>query len=195
MPDTLHIALQHHQHGRLHEAAQFYQTLLAVQPGHLEALHLLGVVAHQQGDHARAALLIGRAVAGNPNNAMYHANLAEAHRALGQLEQAVASCRVALQLRPHYAEAANNLGMALLNQGKTDDALAAFALALRLKPGFTMACNNLGNAQRLRGDLQEAETHFRRAVAMGPALAEANSNLGQLLLERHQPHESLRPAW
>jgi Flp pilus assembly protein TadD len=121
--------------------------------------------------------------------------LAEAHRALGQLEQAVASCRVALQLRPHYPEAANNLGMALLNQGKTDDAMAAFALALRLKPDFTMACNNLGNAQRLRGDLQEAETHFRRAVAMDPALAEANSNLGQLLLERHQPHESLRPAW
>jgi tetratricopeptide (TPR) repeat protein len=191
MPDTLHFALQHHQHGRLHEAAQFYQTLLAVQPGHLEALHLLGVVAHQQGDHARAVLLIGRAIAGNPNNAMYHANLAEAHRALGQLNQAVASCRIALRLRPHYPEAANNLGLALLGQGKTDDALASFAEALRLNPDFAMACNNLGNGLRLRGELQEAETHFRRAVAMDPGLAEANSNLGQLLLERHQPHESL----
>jgi tetratricopeptide (TPR) repeat protein len=191
MPDPLQFALQHHQQGRLHEAARLYQALLAVQPGHLEALHLLGVVAHQQGDHARAALLIGRAIAGNPNNAMYHANLAEAYRALGQLDQAVASCRVALQLRPHYPEAANNLGMALLDQGKTDEALAAFAEALRLKPDFAMASNNLGNAPRLRGELQEAETHFRRAVAMDLGLAEAHSNLGQLLLERHQPHESL----
>jgi protein O-GlcNAc transferase len=47
MPDTLHFAVQHHQHGRLHEAARLYQAILAVQPGHLEALHLLGVVAHQ----------------------------------------------------------------------------------------------------------------------------------------------------
>jgi hypothetical protein len=70
MPDTLDFALQQHQHGHRNEAARLYQAILAVQPGHLEALHLLGAVAHQQGDHARAALLIGRAVAGNPNNAM-----------------------------------------------------------------------------------------------------------------------------
>ncbi|HEV3168626.1 MAG TPA: tetratricopeptide repeat protein [Isosphaeraceae bacterium] len=191
MPDTLQFALQHHQHGRLHEAARLYEVLLAAQPGHLEALHLLGVVAHQKGDHARAVLLIGRAVAGNPNNAMYHANLAEVYRALGQFDQAVASCRVALRLRPHFPEAVNNLGMALLGQGKTDEAVAQFAEALRLKLDFAMASNNLGNALRLRGDRDEAETHFRRAVATDPGLAEAHSNLGQLLLERHQPHESL----
>ena len=191
MADTLQIALQHHQHGRLEEAARLYQAILADQPRHVEALHLLGVVAHQNGDHAHAVLLIGRAVAGDPNNAIYHANLAEAYRMLGQLDRAVASCEVALGLRPHYPEVANNLGLALLGQGKTDEAIARFAEALRFKPDFAMACNNLGNALRQRGDLQEAETHFRSAVAMEPGLAEAHSNLGQLLLERHRPHESL----
>ncbi len=191
MADTLQIALQHHQHGRLEEAARLYQAILADQPRHVEALHLLGVVAHQKGDHARAVLLIGRAVAGDPKNAIYHANLAEAYRLLGQLDRAVASCQVALGLRPHYPEVANNLGLALLGQGKTDEAIARFAEALRFKPDFAMACNNLGNALRQRGDLQEAETHFRSAVAMEPGLAEAHSNLGQLLLERHRPHESL----
>jgi cytochrome c-type biogenesis protein CcmH/NrfG len=105
MPDTLQLALQHHQHGRLGEAARLYQAILAVQPGHLEALHLLGVVAHQQGDHAQAVALIARVLAGNRNNAMYHANLAEAYRALGRLDEAVVSCRAALRLRPDYAEA------------------------------------------------------------------------------------------
>src|SRR5580704_4495481 len=145
MADTIQIALQHHQHGRLEEAARLYQAILADQPHHLEALHLLGVAAHQQGDHARAVVLIGRAVAGDPNNAIYHANLAEAYRMLDQLDQAVASCRVALRLRPNYPEAANNLGLALFAQGKTDEAIARFAEALRLKPNFAMACNNLGN--------------------------------------------------
>jgi tetratricopeptide (TPR) repeat protein len=191
MADTLQIALQHHQRGRLEDAERLYQAILADQPRHVEALHLLGVVAHQQGDHARAVLLIGSAVSGDPNNAIYHANLAEAYRMLGQFDQAVASCRVALRLRPHYPEVANNLGLALLGQGKTNEAIGQLAEALRLKPDFAMACNNLGNALRQCGDLQEAEAHFRSAVAMDPGLAEAHSNLGQLLLERHRPHESL----
>jgi tetratricopeptide (TPR) repeat protein len=191
MPDILRQAVHLHQHGRLDEAARLYQAILAVEPGHPDALHLLGVVAHQKGDHARAVELILRAITGKPGDAMYHANLAESHRAHGRLDQAVASCRAALHLRPDYPEAANNLGLALLGQGKVDDAIAQFSEALRLKPDYAMACNNLGNALRLRGDLKEAETHFRRAVEMSPYLAEAQSNLGQLLLERHQPHESL----
>jgi tetratricopeptide (TPR) repeat protein len=191
MPDTLQLALRHHQQGQLVEAARLYHAALAVQPDHPEALHLLGVVAHQKGDHARAVELILRAIVGNPGNATYHANLAEAYRAQGRFEQAIASCRAALRLRTDYPEAANNLGLALLGQGKIDDAVAQFSEALRLKPDYAMACNNLGNALRLRGDLKEAETHFRRAVEMGPSLAEAHSNLGQLLLERRQPHEAL----
>jgi tetratricopeptide (TPR) repeat protein len=191
MPDILHQAVHLHQHGRLDEAARLYQAILAVQPDHSEALHLLGVVAHQKGDHARAVELILRAIRGKPGDAMYHANLAEAYRALGRLDQAIASCRAALRLRPDYPEAANNLGLALLGQGKIDDAVAQLGEALRLKPDYAMACNNLGNALRLRDDLKEAETHFRRAVEMVPSLAEAHSNLGQLLLERHQPHEAL----
>jgi tetratricopeptide (TPR) repeat protein len=191
MLDDLRLGLQQHQRGRLDEAARLYQQVLAARPDHDDALHLIGVVALQQGDPAHAAALIGRAVALKPGAAIYHANLGEAYRALGQLDRAADCCRTALRLRPHYPEAANNLGLALLGQGKTDDALAAFGDALRLKPDYAMACNNLGNALRLRGDLKEAETHFRRAVAMAPSLAEAHSNLGQLLLERHQPHESL----
>jgi tetratricopeptide (TPR) repeat protein len=190
MSDILHRAVHLHQHGRLVEAARLYQAILAAQPGHPEALHLLGVVAHQKGDHARAIELILRAVAGKSGDAMYHANLAEAYRAQGRLDQAIASCRAALHLRPDYPEAANNLGLALLGQGKMDDATAQFGEALRLKPDYAMACNNLGNALRLRGDLNEAEKHFRRAVELGPYLAEAHTNLGQLLLERHRPQEA-----
>jgi tetratricopeptide (TPR) repeat protein len=191
MPDDLSLGLQQHRRGRLDEAARLYQQVLAARPDHDDALHLLGVVALQQGHPARAAALIGRAVALKPGAAVYHANLAEAYRALGQLDRAADCCRAALRLRPGYAEAANNLGLAVLGQGKTDEAIAQFGEALRLKPDYAMACNNLGNALRLRSDRNGALEHFRHAVAIGPDLAEAQSNLGQLLLERHQPHEAL----
>ena len=44
--EALTIAIRHHQAGRLQAAAQIYRQILAVEPNHPEACHLLGVVAH-----------------------------------------------------------------------------------------------------------------------------------------------------
>jgi tetratricopeptide (TPR) repeat protein len=191
MVNAFHEAIERHQRGQLDEAALIYREILAAQPDQPDALHLLGVVALQQGDNVRALDWIGKAIALNPRAAEYHANLAEVHRALGQLDRAVASGRTALQLQPDDAETANNLGNALLAQGQVDAAAEYFRAALRLRPDFALACNNLGNALRLQGDTAAALAHFRRAVQLDPNLPEAHSNLGQMLLDRHQPHEAL----
>jgi tetratricopeptide (TPR) repeat protein len=191
MHDSLNTALHYHQQGRLHEAADLYQRILAADPGHAEALHLLGVVAHQVGQHTQAVELIGRAATLSPEVAAYRSNLAEAHRALGDCERAEVCCRDALRLQAHYPEAHNNLGLALLGQGKAADAADCFREALRLRPDFALACNNLGNALRYTGDTAGALDHFRRAVGLDPVLAEAHSNLGQMLLEGGQTDEAL----
>ena len=43
------LALQHHQAGRCREAEQLYRQILAQQPDHVDAMHMLGVIAHQLG--------------------------------------------------------------------------------------------------------------------------------------------------
>ena len=53
------------------------------------------------------------ALALRPNDAVIHANLAEAYRASGDCERAVGCCRTALQLAPEYGDALCNLGAAL----------------------------------------------------------------------------------
>jgi tetratricopeptide (TPR) repeat protein len=191
MQDTLRLALAHHERGLLGRAALLYRQILAVQPNHAEVLHLLGIAVHQQGNHAQAAELIGRAIRYNSGAAIYHANLAEIYRALGQRELAVQCCRTALRLEPTNATAANNLGNLLLEQGVLEAAAEQFRLALSLRPSFALASNNLGTVFRLRGDGEEALSHFRRAVQLDPALALAHSNLGQILLERKQLEEAL----
>jgi tetratricopeptide (TPR) repeat protein len=188
--DDFRTALGDHQSGRLEQAAQMYQSILARQPDHADALHLLGVVALQQGNPSRAVELIGRAIAVNPSAAAFHCNLAEAYRALGQLERAAGCCQLALRLQPDYPEAANNLGLILQAQGQGQAAIDQFREALRLRPAAAMVHNNLGNALRLQGDKAQALASFRQAVQLDPALAEAHSNLGQLLLELHQLQEA-----
>ena len=110
------------------------------------------MVALQQGDLGRAVERIGKAVAVRPGVPLYHCNLAEAYRLLGQPDRAVGCCRTALRLQPEYPEATNNLGLALQAQGKWEEASDQFHAAIRMKPNYAMAHNNLGNAFRERGD-------------------------------------------
>jgi tetratricopeptide (TPR) repeat protein len=191
MGNDLSIALQHHQQGRLAQAAQQYQAILAANPDDADALHLLGVLTHQLGNHRQAIELIGRAVALRPGVAVFRANLAETHRTAGQLDAAAAQCHAALQLAPNNPDARNCLGLIFLARNQLEAAAAEFRAALRLRPDFALACNNLGNVLRLMDEKEQALAHFRRAVQMDPNLAEAHSNLGQFLLEQKQLDEAL----
>ena len=194
MQDTLNTAIAMHRTGQLGTAATLYQRVLASEPGNTEALHLLGVLHHQQGDHARAVELIGRAVSLRPNAYIFHANLAEAYRALGDHERAVGCCRAALQIWPDYPEALCNLGAALQGLGKSAEAVEPLRRALALRPHFVVAHNNQGIALRELGRQDEAMEHFRQAVGLDPAFAPAQTNLGQILLDRGKAEEALPPC-
>jgi tetratricopeptide (TPR) repeat protein len=190
--DDLNTAIAHHQRGKLEQASHTYQRILSSDPNHPDALHLLGVVAHQRGEHARAIQLIGRAVTRQASVAAFHANLAEAYRAQGELVRAIGCCKTALRLQANFPQAAMNLGLALRDQGKTDAAVEQLEATLRMKPDFAEAHNNLGDLHRVLGDRTRAVAHFRQAVQYNPNLAAAHSNLGQLLLEQHERDEALQ---
>jgi tetratricopeptide (TPR) repeat protein len=191
MHDVLTAAVEMHRAGELESAALMYRKVLTHEQENADALHMLGVLHHQQGNHAQAVDLIRRAVALRPNVAAFHANLAEPYRALGQLARAVGCCRTALGLAPDHPEALCNLGLALQGLGRTGEAVEQFRAALRLRPDFAAAHSNLGVALRQLQRSDEALVHFRRAVELDPTSAAARTNLGQLLLDRGQAAEAL----
>ena len=87
---------------------------------------------------------------------------------LERLDEAIASYNKALAIKPDYAEAHNNLGIALWGLGKPDDAVASYHNALSIKPDYAEAHNNLGNVFY---ELEKSEDAFkchRRAVSLDP---------------------------
>jgi predicted O-linked N-acetylglucosamine transferase (SPINDLY family) len=122
LADHLGLGLEHHRAGRLAEAARCYQEILAVEEDHADALHLLGVIAHQLGDHSTAIELIESAIELQPRVADYHSNLGNALRAAGRLDDALASYRTALALRPDLVEAHSNLILTLDLDPRADNA-------------------------------------------------------------------------
>src|SRR5690606_31525915 len=72
----LQSALEIHQQGNLPEARQRYEAILLREPEHAEALHLLGVIEHQSGEHHSAVKTIERAVELKPEAVLFRKNLA-----------------------------------------------------------------------------------------------------------------------
>ena len=191
LADVFQAALQHHQAGRFQEAETLYRQILQAQPTHADALHLLGVIAHQTGKHEIAVEHITRAIALNPGAVEYHCNIGEVYRAQGKLEEAVAHYREAIARHPAYAEAHCNLGIALNALGKASEAMSHYRQALALKPAFAEAYSNMGNVFQEQGNLTEAMAHYRQALALKPTYAEAHCNLGIALNARGNPSEAM----
>ncbi|MGO8744451.1 MAG: tetratricopeptide repeat protein [Thermoguttaceae bacterium] len=189
--ELLAIAVQHHQAGRLQAAERMYRQILAVEPNHADALHLLGVIARQAGKHEVAVKYIGRAIALNANAAFFHTSLGNALMEQGKLEEAVACYRRALELKPDDAATHNNLGNAFKAQGKLEEAVASCRRALKLKPDDAVVQDNLGNALKDQGKLDEAAACYRRALELKPDFAEAHSNLGIVSNEQGNPDEAV----
>lgn len=191
LSESLDLALQHHQAGRLPEAEALYRQILEAQPDNPHALHLLGVIAHQVGQHDAAIQLITRAIALNPAVAEYHNNLGEAYRALGKPEEAEAQYRLALARKPAYAEAHNNLGAALQEQGRLDEAMVQYREALARNPAHAEAHSNLGAALQAQGKFVEAVAQYRQALVVKPSCVEAFNNLGNLLKDQGRLDEAM----
>ena len=109
----------------------------------------------------------------------------------GQVDEAIAHYRKALEIKPDYAEAHNNLGVALAGRGQVDEAIAHYRKALEIKPDYAEAHNNLGIALAGRGQVDEAIAHYRKALEIKPDYAEAHNNLGNALAGRGQVDEAI----
>lgn len=174
-------ALRFHQSGDLANAEQFYRQILDIDPDHADALHLLGVLAHQLDRNDVAEALIGRALGQCGTVAEYHGNYGSVLQALGRLPEAVASYERALALKSDYPDALNNLGSALQAMGRLAEAEVRYRGALSRRPGYPQALANLGTVLHALGRREEALASLREALARDAGLIDARLALGALL--------------
>jgi Flp pilus assembly protein TadD len=78
-------------------------------------------------------------------------------RAAKDWTSAVAAFRKAVEQRPAFPEAWNELGYAFRNQGRYEDSVRAYDEALKLRPNFPEALEYLGEAYVKMGRLPDAQ--------------------------------------
>src|SRR5215472_1368289 len=88
------------QRGRLAEAKRIARRVLADQPKHAQALHLLGVAVSQQGNHSEGLRFIDAAAQIEGQSASISNSRGNVLVALRRFDEAVASYDKAIALKP-----------------------------------------------------------------------------------------------
>jgi predicted O-linked N-acetylglucosamine transferase (SPINDLY family) len=180
---TFGLAVEHHRAGRLQQAHELYRQLLAQEPGNVDVLHLMGVLAHQTGRNDIAIDLIGRAIAGSqgPNSAnvaAMHYNFGEALRAMGRREEAVTSFRRAIELEPRNLAAHSNLALVLNELGRYEQAKNSAQRAIEIDPSSPLPHNNLATALAQLDQNEAAIAAAQHAIQLRPDFPDAHNTLG-----------------
>ncbi|HET9033968.1 MAG TPA: tetratricopeptide repeat protein [Dokdonella sp.] len=170
-------AMQLHRAGQLDAAKTLYFEILQRQPGNADALHLFGLVCHQQGDHETAVRYISQAVEQVPAQPVLRNNLGDAMHKAGDLAGAIEQLRHAVALRADYAGAHMNLGAVLAESGDHDEAMRHSLEATRLDPQRAEAWFNLGLLQLDHVLLVESVASLRKALALRPDYSAAANSL------------------
>ena len=186
---NLGVALDHR--GKRDEAIAEFREALRLKPDLAMAHYSLGIALLRSGEAGRGDRRVPR---GDPAQARLRRGPQQPRQRParpGEADEAIAEYREAMRLKPDFAEAHINLGVALRDQGKLDEAIAEYREALRLKPDHAEAHSNLGLALSDQGKLDEAIAEYREAIRLKPDHAMPRYNLGNALGDQGKLDEAI----
>ncbi|MGF7176543.1 tetratricopeptide repeat protein [Azospirillum doebereinerae] len=184
--EALQVAVDHHRADRLDQAGEIYRRILAVDARNGQALHLLGLVERRLGNGERAIELIAQAAGILPHVAEIPANLGNAYRAAGRIDEAAAAYRRSIAVQPDLSGGYYNQGVLLCGQGgprAQAEAIVALRRTCILVPDNPDVHHDLAIAHKQAVRLDEAIVGQRRALALRPDFAAAWMTLGNALTE------------
>ncbi len=180
---AIEAAYEHWRAGQLTQSEYLCQEVLRAIPEQPHTLHLMGLLAHTQGNLSLAIEYVGRACRSPQASAMFFSNLAEMCRQAGELSRGEVAGRRAVELAPAQIEGWSNLGIILQESGKFDESLDCLLKAIRMDPQNPQTHNNIANTYMRIGRFEDAKTHYHKATELAPEYSEAHNNLSFLLKE------------
>ena len=162
------LAVAAREAGDLDEARRADEAALAMAPESPTAHNGAGLVAIDQHRPADAVRQFERATALDPTNASYWTNLGNARREVRDTAGAEQAYRRAFDLDARSSDAANGLGVLLVEAHRPAEAVPWLERAVAAAPDFVEARLNLGIALQQSGQLDRAASVYRD-VAHAPA--------------------------
>jgi protein O-mannosyl-transferase len=118
--------------------------------------------------------------------------LGDAHRFLGDQEQAIKAYETAVLVDPNHLDSWNNMGIAKAEKGDHIGARGAWRSALRVRRTYCKAHANLAFLAYQRGEVEDAIVEFRTTLTYCPENLVAHYGLGTVYAdERRDPQKAV----
>lgn len=154
--------------------------ILTAEPGHADALFLLGMIAAEHGNFAKALELVDRALALAPASAEYHAQRGRCLLAVHRPREAFEAARRAQDLEPTAALTLDTIGVVMTRTGAHAEAIAPFRRAIERDASKAQYHYNLAASLQFVGDFGGAAAEYRQAIALDGTFHRAWSSLAQV---------------
>jgi len=174
----LDSAMAAHRSGDIESAEKVYRAILDRQPEHPDALHLLGMIQHQNKVGREAFDLVSRAIEARSDAAEYHNTLGLIFRRAKEFERASQSFARAIRLKPDYRDAGKNLALVMCDMKRFADAVTILRHSLAEMPDDPVLLTALGRVYLLTGDFKRALLFFHDVLKIAPDHVEALNNIG-----------------
>ena len=153
--------------GRLEEAADRYQSALALVPGRPSILANLGVTQCRLGRWPEAVATLQQATQADPSHRDAWIALGLSQEALSNWAGAVHALQQGVKLGASTGQIHLSLALCLLRLERPEEALQALDQALALEPTLAEAWSQRGSLMRDAGQYAEAARCFEQALAHG----------------------------
>lgn len=183
MRDDGHIldrALSLHNKGDIAGAAKLYRRVIKSNPGHLQALHFLGVAEAAAGNIDSAKSLMRRSLQSSAVNVQFIENYAAILHRAGEHEELIGLCQQGLQSAPTSVILLHASAAVLLAQGRYPDAIVRLKALVAHHPTHFPALVMLGSAHARTGQHDAALGFYDDALRLNPQLAEAHLDKGTI---------------
>ncbi|TWO72498.1 tetratricopeptide repeat protein [Caenimonas sedimenti] len=190
-PD-LQRAMALHRQGQLAQAVGFYRSALVRQPGHLDALQMLGLALNGLGQPEAALQQFELALRVAPGHAGVQFNRGLVLLQLQRTPAALEAFDGVLRADPRHAKAHWMRATALRGLDRLDDALSSLATAATLWPQPEALWVERGAWLYQAGRFAEALEAFEQVLQKQPAQLDALINAGSTLIRLGRPEEAAR---
>ncbi len=170
--------------GRTAEALAKLRQALDLEPSSVEFKSNIAILlcsSQEKNDREEGLRLLGEAAEARPEDVSLRLNLAQALRANGRNEEALAAFLRVLALAPDDARMRFEYGVLCATTGHLEDAAQAFARVVELSPSKSAARINLARALTQLGRHQAALAALRSFQEFAPHNVEARSGLAWML--------------
>ncbi len=169
--------LQHYKEGRLEQAQDFCQRIVQKQQ-YPDALIILGMIAHQQGEFQAAVERYQQFLSVKPDHAQTHYNLGLVLEKLDRTESAIEHFNKSIVTVADNAEVHSNLADAYTKLQRWEEAIKAYQKSLAIQAGHVETIIKLGNVFHAAQRWPESIPLYERALALQPTNALVHRNLG-----------------